>query len=465
MKKKVYSAVGLAHIQLDGILERHRRQAAVVGIDVGKLSAFVVVRWGGDDFERPWVVNNPRQVQDLAAVLVQLKSNGPMQVAMESTGTYGDALRQALSDAAIELHLVSGKRAHDYAEVFDGVPSQHDGKDAAVVAELCALGKSMPWSIAKQTDAEQQIGLLVDQMQAALRIKIQWLGRLEALVARHWPEACSGLKLGGGTMLRALSGYGGPQAIAADEQARQQLLSWGHGKVSAARVDEIIASARATQGMSQSAVDVQRVKWCAAEALARRLELRQYRRQLRQLGEEHPVIKLQGKVIGVASAGVLWRHLGDPRRYHCAGAYRKAMGLNLIERSSGMHQGELKISKRGPGPVRRTLHLASLRLIQDQKKVQRWYQRKLKIRNTGKQAVIMALSRKLALALWSIVHHQQPFDIDRLLGRPLQANRKLETRQSSAGQKRNASEQSNTARGGQLQRQSRRKGKPMTAGT
>ena len=41
---------------------------------------------------------------------------------------------------------VSNKASHDYAEVFDGVPSQHDGKDAAVVAELAALGKCQPWA-------------------------------------------------------------------------------------------------------------------------------------------------------------------------------------------------------------------------------------------------------------------------------------------------------------------------------
>ena len=65
---------------------------------------------------------------------------------MESSGTYGDALRRALGDNGIEVQRVSGKAAHDYAEVFDGVPSQHDGKDAAVVADLAALGKAKPWA-------------------------------------------------------------------------------------------------------------------------------------------------------------------------------------------------------------------------------------------------------------------------------------------------------------------------------
>jgi hypothetical protein len=34
----------------------------------------------------------------------------------------------------IPVVRVSPQAAHDHAEVFDGVPSQHDGKDAAVVS-------------------------------------------------------------------------------------------------------------------------------------------------------------------------------------------------------------------------------------------------------------------------------------------------------------------------------------------
>jgi hypothetical protein len=33
----------------------------------------------------------------------------------------------------------------DYAEILDGVPSQHDGKGPVVLAELVALGNGVPW--------------------------------------------------------------------------------------------------------------------------------------------------------------------------------------------------------------------------------------------------------------------------------------------------------------------------------
>ncbi len=66
---------------------------------------------------------------------------GDLCVGMESTGTYGEAVRRALTVAGLTVQRISGKAASDYKEIFDGVPSQHDGKDAAIIAELAAYGK------------------------------------------------------------------------------------------------------------------------------------------------------------------------------------------------------------------------------------------------------------------------------------------------------------------------------------
>src|SRR5690349_4647810 len=173
MKKRVYSATDIMHVDWQRILMSRAGQEAVVGVDVGKLEMRAVLRWADGTFERPWGVANPGQVGALVDRVGELARGGGggggggrrVRVAMESTGTYGDALRQALADAGVEAHLVSGKRAHDYAEVFDGVPSQHDGKDAAVVAELCALGKSLAWPWPAPDEQVGQLMFLVDQLE------------------------------------------------------------------------------------------------------------------------------------------------------------------------------------------------------------------------------------------------------------------------------------------------------------
>lgn len=142
MRKRAYGTVAVNQVDAERLTQGRDGQPASVGFDIGKYELFGVVRWSADDFERPWRVANPAQIAQAVDVLRRLSQGRALQVAMESSGTYGDAFRQALHDAGLPLRRVQAKAAHDYAEVFDGVASQHDGKDAAVIAELLALGKS-----------------------------------------------------------------------------------------------------------------------------------------------------------------------------------------------------------------------------------------------------------------------------------------------------------------------------------
>jgi len=128
-----------------------------VGVDMGKRAFLAVVRWEDGRFERPWLVENPGEIREFVDLLRRAGRGRELTVAMEPTGTYGDAMRQALSDGGLRLERVSPKGAHDYAEVFDGVPSQHDGKDAAVVAELAALGKSREWRYEPPSEVDQEM--------------------------------------------------------------------------------------------------------------------------------------------------------------------------------------------------------------------------------------------------------------------------------------------------------------------
>ncbi len=148
-------------------------------------------------------------------------------VALEPTGTYGDALRQALVKADLEVHRVSPKQASDYAEVFDGVPSQHDGKDAAIIAELAAQGRSWPWPMKTPSEMEQELAYQVEWMDGQRRQMMLWCGRVEALLSRHWPEATRLVQLTSGTLLRCLAEHGGPRGLAGAVDA-QRACADGH---------------------------------------------------------------------------------------------------------------------------------------------------------------------------------------------------------------------------------------------
>jgi transposase len=315
---------------------------------------------------------------------------------------------------------VSPKAAHDYAEVFDGVPSQHDAKDAAVVAELAALGKAWPWPYMARSAWEQELVTSVDWLVAQQRIAMLWLGRIEALLARHWPELMRRLAVSSGTLLRLVAHYGSPAALAQDADAAARLQRWSRQRLSAATVAEVVASARTTVGVRLGDVERASLQRSAAQALAARREVRRSQRQLRGLAAAEPVLQAQGRAVGVVTACVLWAGLGDPRPYSRGAAYRKAMGLNLVERSSGTYQGQLRISKRGHPRVRQWLYLAVLRLIR-REGVADWYRARQAQGPVAKRKALVGVMRKLALALYHVAVDGVAFEAGKLFGGPAAA--------------------------------------------
>jgi len=156
-KKRAYRAADVKNVRLERVLASSPSGTVSVGLDVGKFEVLAVVRWADGTFERPWKVKNPSEIRQLVRLLREVSVKHALMVTMESTGTYGDALRQALTDAELEIRRVGGKAVSDYAEIFDGVPSKHAGKDAAIMAELAALGKSWPWPYHGRGDREAEM--------------------------------------------------------------------------------------------------------------------------------------------------------------------------------------------------------------------------------------------------------------------------------------------------------------------
>jgi transposase len=413
MRREAYRRIAVKQVLVESLVTDNPRHSAVVGVDVAKSELIATLRWSDGRFERPWRAENPGEVRDLIHRLERLAEGRSLMVAMESTGTYGDALRQALTDARLNVHRVSGKAVHDYAEIFDGVPSQHDGKDAAMVAELAALGKSSPWPYEPPSEFDQELSYWVERADAQQRIGLVWLGRLEALLARHWPEATQHLELNSATLLRVLMHYGGPAPLAADAAAVQRLKRWGGRFLEEEKVVRFVEAAGTSVGVRQTVCDRRRMMEAAGAAWAAKQDVEAAEKNLKTLAQSQATIARQAVAVGWGTACVLWVYLGDPARYHCAEAYRKAMGLNLKERSSGRYQGQLKITKRGPGAVRRWMYFAAMRLVQDSHVVA-WYQAKRGDRPKAGKRALTAVMRKLALGLHALGMSAEPFDARKL---------------------------------------------------
>jgi transposase len=217
--------------------------------------------------------------------------------------------------------------------------------------------------------------------------------------------------------------------LAADAQAEARLAKWGGGRLEADKVQRLLAGAKSSIGIRQGEVQRRQVQQYAACALQAHRQMQRSRRELAALVQGHEVLQAQAGVVGSATACVLWACVGDPRDYPCGEAYRKAMGLNLTERSSGTSQGELHISKRGKPEARRWLYLAALRLVQ-QAGVREWYQaKKGRDAEEAKRAVV-GVMRKLVLALYQVGAKGATFEARRLF--PGQEKRRVEQEEQEA---------------------------------
>ena len=419
VSRRAYRRVSVNEIDRQELLELTKERGnpgTVLGLDIARNEIVACLRWDQDHFERPWKIINPKEIGVLVELCELLKSHCTgFSIGLESTGTYGDVVRYALSESGISVQRVSGKAVSDYHEIFDGVPSQHDGKDAAMVAELVAHGKGTLWPFATLSEHEQILRHQVFRIDAFRKQQTQWLGRIEALTARHWPELTSVLKLNSVTLLNLLSTYGSPAKAIVDPKLEKTLRLWGKKYLKEEKIAALLLSARSTKGLPMNVSEISWMQELAAESLRCHREQLACEKIIKEQVARDPVMQRYSDAVGAATLAVLWSEVGDPVAYSSAGAYVKALGLNLKERSSGKRLGQLAISKRGPAMSRRWLFYWAMRAVQ-RDELKGWYEAFIQVGNGSssgehrKMKGLTAMMRKLCKSLWHVRVHNKDFD-------------------------------------------------------
>jgi transposase len=418
MKKRRYQATPVKKLRLDGLLESAGHDRVVVGIDIAKEDMFAAFEVeGGGVVTVRW--KHPDQTLMFVEVLMVVAARGPVEVVMEPSGTYGDALRNLLESHKVPVFRVNPKRSHDAAEVFDGVPSLHDAKSAAILCKLHRDGASEKWP--SRGDHERKLAAMLRMLEVHEKEFHRNSNRLEGLLARHWPELTQQLDLRTATLLELLAAFGGPRAVAAEQEAARTLMRQVGGRyLDPAKVEAVLASAKHSLGVPQLDEERELVMRVAEEARRAQKLAGQLKKRLEKLSESEGATQQLAPVVGKTTAAVVVASLGNPQDFSSATAFLKASGLNLKEKSSGKQQGGLHVTKRGPGVVRLFLYLAALRLVQQDPVVAAWYQKKVQRQGgVAKSKAVVAIMRKLVLALWSVARGEafdatKLFDVTRL---------------------------------------------------
>jgi transposase len=415
MKKKItYSTISIKQVDVSVLLPL-LAAGCLIAIDVAKEKFVVALATLQGEILRLIRFHHPVETHEFLALvghLVRQLPQGTVQAALEPTGTYGDALRYQLERRGVPVKLVSPKRTHDSKELFDGVASLHDGKSAVLIARLHGMALSSDWKT--PPEATRSLRALVE-MRRVHELPLEPLhGRLEAMLARHWPEFGRWLDVREQrSALTFLAELGGPEAVQRDpERAREVLRAGSRGRLSQELIDGVVSQAE-TLGMPMTPVEQQLLQTVARAAVEQRKKMSEVEEQLNDLVSQDEAMARVARMIGRYTAATLFA-LVDPRQYDSARAFEKACGLNLREKSSGEMQGRKSITKRGPAEVRRVMHLCALRKVQEEPLLKAWYEQRKSYKAEARVSAVVAVTRKLVRAVWHVARGTE-FDVTKLV--------------------------------------------------
>lgn len=355
---------------------------------------------------------HPQQTQALLDHLTETFPAEQLCAVMEPSGSYGDSLRAKLVDLGITVYRVSPKRVHDVAEVYDGVPSLHDAKAAWLIGLLHWQGVSEVW----EENSSQRRTLKAQLTELSLyKGRLQrGLNRFEALLSRHWPEVESLLDRDSATFLQLIKTYGDPAQIAANSEAARTLMQKTGGHfLRPEKIDQVLSRAQHSVGVPCIEAERQLLQTFARDLLETRQSLRKIEALIKTQVKQDAATAQVAEVVGDTTAAVLSASLGSAINYEDPDSYLKSAGMNLKERSSGKHKGQLKLTKRGPSIVRYYLYFAALRLIQKDLVVRTWYRAKVSRDGGYGGKAIVAIMRKLIKGLWHVARGEA-FDTTKL---------------------------------------------------
>jgi transposase len=402
-KKRTYRAKEVEQVVASSLLTTLPAAAVIVAIDVGKFkmtAAFCDPSGGCQQLVR---FAFPEQAAAFLALLDALHQAGKqLQMVLEPTGTYGDPLVAQFDRRGLPVFLVSPKRTHDAKEIFDGVPSKHDPKDATILARLHAQGLSRRWAPADER--RRTLRALIAQREVYADPLQRLHDRLEPLLARHWPELSRLLDVRGSkSPLRLLVAYPDPARVRTQSEHALDLLTRAARRAApSAPQRAAVASAHDTMGVPMLHEEQELIRAMATEVLRLCDEVARLDARIAAEVDTMEALRPQRAMLGATTLAVLIAWVGDLASYGSAGALEKACGLNLREDSSGTREGGLHITKRGPSLVRKYLYLAALRWIQVDPCVRAWYQRRKSYAADMKMRAVVAVMRKLVRALYAM---------------------------------------------------------------
>ena len=391
----------------------------IVAIDIGKDKNWAIFRAPVGQDSKPFVFTTTREgfgkFSDRLRWYKAHYNARDVVVGFESTGVYADPLIHYLQARGIRLVLVNPVHTKRVKEIRDNSPNKTDKKDPGVIADIIQLGCVLSVIVPKGEAAE--LRQLIHARERAIGARNALLSQLHAFVYKIFPEFNQIFKsFKGKTAQYILKHHTMPEDIA--ELNTHELISkirtLSRGRIQQTKVNKLQVLARTTVGIKEGTrAVVKEIRHLIAQMNSQELFIKDTEKDISETLKRVPfsarIMSIKG--IGtITTAGIL----GETANFEGMNSSKeieKLAGLNLFEISSGKHQGQKRISKRGRSLLRKLLYFAALNVVKNDGVFREKYQSYL-INGKPKKQALIAIGRKLIRVIFALTRNDVNFNGD-----------------------------------------------------
>jgi len=388
----------------------------IAAIDIGKTVHYGYLRAPNGTEVKPFAFHNGhKSFEDFWAKICVFKEAQQLEdivIGFESSGPYAEPLFHFLLKKPVTLVQVNPLHTKRLKELTGNSPNKTDQKDPRVIADVIALGHALTLVVPQGPAAE--LRRLTQARERAIKHRTMLVNRLQQLIFMIFPEFLTVIKqVTSKTAQYLLQHYPTPQHIITlgIEPLTTLLKKISRGKYRQHHAQNLFTAAHHSggvrEGMHSTVQEIQHLITIIAQenTFIDRIE-KQLCCYLQQIPYSHSLLSLKG--IGVITVAGLIGEVGDFGKFSTIAELMKLAGLDLFEISSGRHQGQRHISKRGRPLIRKLLFFAAINAVRRTGIMHVPYKRMCE-RGMPKLKALIAIARKLLRIIFALARNNTTY--------------------------------------------------------
>jgi transposase len=363
------------------------KKTMIASIDIGKNLHYGYFRAAdGHELKAFSFYNTKKSFHQFWHKICQFKQQHQLQeiiIGFESTGPYAEPLYHYFKNKPVRLVQINPMHSKRVKELAGNSPNKTDRKDPRVIADIISLGHAL--TLVVPEGAAAHLRRLTQGRERALKARTAMLNQLQHLIFVIFPEFLSIMKnISTKTAAYLLKDHACPERIVGlglDDLTRV-MKKISRGRLGRQRAEQLFEAAKNSVGIGEGKASIL-LEIAHLNAMIAN-EDRFIASLEKQMGCYLEQIPYSGSLLSIKGLGVV-----------------TVAGFDLFEVSSGQHQGQRHISKRGRALMRKLLFFASINTVRSQGIMHARYHQMLD-RGMLKMKALIAISRTLLRLIFAL---------------------------------------------------------------